>query len=237
MLPRLGKDFLEVVNVPIWLDIFDQHIIDVDLHASSTLLFEHFVAKVLVGCSYIFKSKRHYFIVVQTFVNNECYILLILRCHSDLVVPWESIHKALLSMSQGRMYELIHPWEQETILWTYFVKVGIFNVNSPLTIGLIDYYNIGKPLQIIYFLNKLSGQELVHLLINHLLSFLGEAPLLLSNWWHFGSMLKLYIIISENLFGMLEANQMKSLIKRLAASEVRWQGCPNLDSPPWDAFE
>ena len=88
--------------------IFHEHVIDVDLHIATDLIFEDFIDQPLI-CSFdIFETKRHNFVAVQAFVGDKCHLLLIIRCHPDLVVGGEGIHEAEQLMVQCDVDQLIN---------------------------------------------------------------------------------------------------------------------------------
>lgn len=76
------------------LSTFDKHIINVHLHISINLVLEYFINEALIGCTYIFQTKQHYFITVQIFVVDEYCFLLILEGYLDLVISQEEIYEA-----------------------------------------------------------------------------------------------------------------------------------------------
>lgn len=88
------KGFFQVEDMVGFFEALGEHVIDVDFHISINLVFENLIHQVLVGDSCILQTKRHHFIVVNTFVDHDGDILLILGSHPDLVVSPEGIHKA-----------------------------------------------------------------------------------------------------------------------------------------------
>lgn len=56
---------------------FDEHVINIDFHIMPYLNFKDLIDKSLVGGSYIFQTKRYYFIEIITFFDYEDNVLFI----------------------------------------------------------------------------------------------------------------------------------------------------------------
>ena len=64
----------------------DKHVVYIDLHCSTNLLFEHHIDKKLVGCSCVLETKWHDLVIVEPMVCNEEGVFLIRDMHWDLVI-------------------------------------------------------------------------------------------------------------------------------------------------------
>lgn len=80
--------------MPIRLNAFDQHIIDIHSHIVADLVLEHLIDEALIDGSYIFQSKRYHFIIIQTFSDDECRLLFVQGSHPDMAISGKSIYEA-----------------------------------------------------------------------------------------------------------------------------------------------
>lgn len=74
-------------NMTIGFGAFDKHAIGIYVHILIDLGLENLINKASICCSCIFQTKRHYFLIVQAFINNEYHLFFILKCHLNLVIP------------------------------------------------------------------------------------------------------------------------------------------------------
>lgn len=94
-MPTKGaKGFFKIFDVVGFLETFDKHVIDINLHVLINLVLENFVDQPLVGSSYIFQTKGYYIIIINTFFDDDSSVLFIFKSHSYLIIAWESIHEA-----------------------------------------------------------------------------------------------------------------------------------------------
>ena len=50
---------------------FYQHIVNVELHISFNLMYEHFVHEPLICCAHVLKAERHHFVAKKALAGNE----------------------------------------------------------------------------------------------------------------------------------------------------------------------
>ena len=71
----------------------DEHIIHIHLHISSDLIFEDFIHEVLVGYTCMFRIKKYHPVTKKPSIINKGDLILIFRCHLNLVIVGEGIHE------------------------------------------------------------------------------------------------------------------------------------------------
>lgn len=161
---------------------FYQNVIDVNFHIMANLIFEDLVDEILVSSSNVLQPKGNDFIIVQHPVSDEGHLLLILRCHFDLVVAQEYIHEAENLVPQGGVNKLVYLEQRKIIFWTGFTKIIEINIYPSFPICLLDEYNVGHVVMVVHLIDEARRHELVHLLINSLLLLWGKAYHLLSDY-------------------------------------------------------
>lgn len=57
-------------------------------------------------------------------------------------------------MAGGSINQLIDPEKRVAVLRTCFVKIGVVNTHSPISIGLFNQYNVSELLEALHFTNK-----------------------------------------------------------------------------------
>ena len=179
MVPECIKGFLQVFDVVGSVEAFDYHIINIGLHISPKLPFEDPVDQPLESGTGILQAEGHHLVTIQTFVGDKGRLLLILRIHSNLVVAGESIHETQQLVAGSSVDQLINLREREAIFWASLVEVCIVDADPPLAASFLHHYHIGQPLGIAGLSDEPCLEELANLFVYSLLSFWGEAPLLL----------------------------------------------------------
>lgn len=88
------KGFILVLYMVRFLEIFYEHIVNINLYISLNLIIEDFIEQSLLSCSSIFYIERHHFVIIDTFLGHKGYIFLILKSYPDLIISREGIHEA-----------------------------------------------------------------------------------------------------------------------------------------------
>lgn len=86
MLMKCIEGFFHVFDVVGLFGALDEHVVNVDLHILTNLVFENLIDQSLIDSSCIFQIKRCYFITINTFFDDERCILLILGSHPYLAI-------------------------------------------------------------------------------------------------------------------------------------------------------
>ena len=60
-------------------------------------------------------------------------------------------------MTSYRIHELVNYREWEAVFWASTIKVYKINAHLPFSVGLLHHDDIGKPLKIEDFSDKISG--------------------------------------------------------------------------------
>lgn len=116
---------------------FDYHIIHIHLDVPPDLVLEHFICHPLVCCLYIFQS-----VAKEVCARSRCIILIWLY-------PKNTTMKVRSSWP-----EMIDSGKRVIVIQTCFVKIGVINTHSSISIRFFNQYNISKPLWILHFGNK-----------------------------------------------------------------------------------
>lgn len=115
-------------------------IVNINFHVRSTLFAEHLVHQPLVSSSYVFQSKWHDSIAVESFTIDESILIFLLHLH--LVVTWKSIHKRQELVSYCWIDELVNPQQWEDILWAGIVQVSEIYAQCPFSIFLFYHDDV-----------------------------------------------------------------------------------------------
>ena len=76
---------------------------------------------------------------------------------------------------------MIYSWKQKAIFWASFVEVGKINAGPPLAIGFLNQHRVCKPRKVEGFFDEIDSEELVHLVLQGLISLSVHCTTLLSD--------------------------------------------------------
>ena len=155
---------------------FYKHIVHVNLHVSADLLFEDFVHQSLIGGTRVLEAERHDPVAVKAAISDKSSLLFIFRCHSNLVIVGERVHKSEKLMARGSVHQLVDPGKGLAVLWASFIQLFEVDTHPPLAVCFLDQDNIGDPLWIIDLLDESGLEKFIHFLGYRLLPLWGMTP-------------------------------------------------------------
>ena len=71
---------------------------------------------------------------------------------------------------------MVNSGQGEAVLQASAIQIYEVDAHSPFPVCLFDHDDVGQPLRVIDFPDEVSGEQLVHLVHNYLVSFKGEDP-------------------------------------------------------------
>jgi len=113
---------------------FHQHIADVYFHGAPNQVFEDFVNHSLECGPNILESEGHHLVAVESATSSKGCLVFIWLVHLDVIISEIGVHEAKELVACRRLYQLIDPWKEITVLQTSFIEVGKVDADSPLAI-------------------------------------------------------------------------------------------------------
>ena len=96
--------------------IFYEHIIDINLQGFTYEGSKYPRHHPLISYPYVFQTKRHYVVAVQSVGRDEGCFLRVGRVNRNLMVSGEGVQKRQNAMPDFRIHNLIYTWQGEAIL-------------------------------------------------------------------------------------------------------------------------
>jgi len=109
-------------------------------------------------------------------------MLLVIRVHLDLIIPWKAVHKG-------------HPFEATRVVnhdisdgqWKFILRIGCVKImkvdaNSDLSVLLKHMYNGSNPVWVLLLSNEATYDEFMNFGFDCLHNVGSKPPLLLLNW-------------------------------------------------------
>ena len=72
-------------------------------------------------------------------------------------------------MSSSGVYNMVYPWQRETIFWACIVEVGVIDAHPSFAFLFRDHYHICQPVWIFHLSNESGFQQFVNLIPDNLL--------------------------------------------------------------------